>query len=81
MEQKPANDGQRLEVTVAGDEGSNRLDRVLAARLEALSRSRLKNLVQDGQVSLDGATITDPSLRVKPGQSFVIDVPARVGER
>src|SRR3981189_1804759 len=43
--------GQRLEVIVAGDEGSTRLDRVLAVRLAELSRSRLKALILAGQVS------------------------------
>jgi len=68
-------------VTVEATEAGERLDRVLAAHLAAHSRSRLKNLVQDGQVSLDGATITDPSLRVKPGQSFVVDVPAPTADK
>lgn len=63
-------------VTVGDGEAGERLDRLLAARLAALSRTRLKRLVETGQVSLDGATITDPSLRVKPGQSFLVDVPA-----
>ena len=46
-----SNSGQRLEVTVAGDEGSSRLDRVLAVRLPELSRSRLKALILAGSVS------------------------------
>src|ERR1700738_3455153 len=36
-----SNSGQRLEVIVAGDEGSVRLDRVLAVRVPPLSRSRV----------------------------------------
>ena len=43
---------QKLEVTVAGDEGSARLDRVLAARLQELSRSRLKALILAGSVTV-----------------------------
>jgi 23S rRNA pseudouridine1911/1915/1917 synthase len=39
-------------VVVAGDEVSARLDRVLAARLPELSRSRLKALILAGQVSI-----------------------------
>ncbi len=35
-------------IVVAGDEAGNRLDRVLAARIEELSRSRLKALILDG---------------------------------
>src|SRR5437762_9321516 len=45
----------RLSVTVAGDEGSARLDRVLAVRLPDLSRSRLKILILDGRVQVGTA--------------------------
>jgi 23S rRNA pseudouridine1911/1915/1917 synthase len=68
-------------VTVAEAEAGERLDRVLAAGLPALSRSRLKKLIETGQVSLEGATINDPSLRVKGGQHFVVDLPAPVADR
>lgn len=67
-------------VTVGDGEAGERLDRLLAAHLAALSRTRVKRLVESGQVSLSGATITDPSMRVKPGQSFAIDVPAPVAD-
>jgi 23S rRNA pseudouridine1911/1915/1917 synthase len=40
-----------------------------------LSRSRIKALIEDGRVSRGGATITDPSYRVKPGQTFAIFIP------
>ena len=64
-------------------EGSNldRLDRWLAERVAVLpdapdlSRSRLKALILDGQISTGGATITDPSMPVKPGQDYEILVP------
>src|SRR6202163_1315213 len=50
-----SNSGQRLHVTVTGDEGSARLDRVLAVRLAQLSRSRLKALILAGSVTLKSA--------------------------
>src|SRR6185312_9066600 len=62
-------------------EAGERLDRVLAAHLAAITRSRLKKLIETGQVSLDGETINDPSMRVKGGQSFVVDLPAPVADR
>jgi 23S rRNA pseudouridine1911/1915/1917 synthase len=68
-------------VAVSEEEGGERLDRVLAARLDGLSRSRLKQLVQDGSVSNAAGTIRDPSLRVKPGQVFTVLVPAPVDDR
>jgi 23S rRNA pseudouridine1911/1915/1917 synthase len=66
---------QRYEVTAAPTEGGTRLDRLLAQHLPQLSRSRVKALVVAGQVTADGATLSDPSHRVKPGQSFAIVVP------
>jgi len=66
---------QRHEVTAAPAEGGTRLDRLLAQHLAHLSRSRIKALVVAGQVTADGATISDPSHRVKPGQRFTITVP------
>jgi 23S rRNA pseudouridine1911/1915/1917 synthase len=72
------NNGQRLEVTVAGDEGSTRLDRVLAVRLSQLSRSRLKALILAGQVAVKGAPIRDPAYHVTSGETITIDVPDAV---
>jgi len=73
--------GERRRVTVTAGE---RLDCALAAALGDLSRSRVKALIEAGHVSLEGppaeaaATITEPSRRVKPGQSFAIIVPEPV---
>ena len=73
-----SNSGQRLQVTVAGDEGSIRLDRVLAARLAELSRSRLKALILAGSVSIGNAPIRDPAYHVAAGDTITIDVPEAV---
>src|SRR4051794_37628275 len=69
---------QRLEVIVAGDEGSVRLDRVLALRRPELSRSRLKALILAGQVAVKGAPIRDPAYHVAKGDTITIDVPEAV---
>jgi 23S rRNA pseudouridine1911/1915/1917 synthase len=73
-----SNSGQRLQVTVAGDEGSVRLDRVLAVRLAQLSRSRLKALILAGSVTLKGAPVRDPAYHVSTGDTITIDVPEAV---
>jgi 23S rRNA pseudouridine1911/1915/1917 synthase len=65
-------------VEVTETEAGERLDRVLAARVEGLSRSRLKTLVLDGRVTLSGRTIRDPGHRVNAGDTFVVEVPAPV---
>ena len=67
---------RRLSATVEAAEAGERLDRMLARRFGDLSRTRLKHLVEDGRVSVDGATITNPSERVKPGQRVAVAVPA-----
>ncbi len=68
--------GTRHQVSAeAGDEGE-RLDRLIAARVPGLTRSRVKALIEAGQVGLHGGeTISEPSWRVKPGQIFAIIVP------
>jgi len=60
---------------VAGDQAGTRLDKWLAGAVADLSRERLKTLIKDNRVRADGETITDPSYRVKPGQTFVVTVP------
>jgi 23S rRNA pseudouridine1911/1915/1917 synthase len=65
-------------VEVNEAEAGERLDRVLAARVAGLSRSRLKNLVLEGHVALSGRTIRDPSHRVNAGDVLVVDVPPPV---
>jgi len=77
LEQEAAKDG-RLELTVSGDEGSTRLDRVLAGRLQQLSRSRLKALILAGQVTVGTNPIRDPAYHVAAGDTITIDVPQAV---
>ena len=67
--------GQKLEVIVIGDEGSTRLDRVLASHLAELSRSRLKALILAGKVEVRNTPIRDPAYHVGSGDTITIDVP------
>jgi 23S rRNA pseudouridine1911/1915/1917 synthase len=61
---------------VAGkaDAGS-RLDRFLAGQATDFSRSRLKQLLLDGEVRVGARTIKDPAYRVKSGDEVVLHVP------
>jgi 23S rRNA pseudouridine1911/1915/1917 synthase len=68
-------------VTCVASDAGERLDRVLAAHLGDLSRSRLKHLILEGSVTRNGATISDPAMRVKPGQTFRIAIPEAVVDR
>jgi 23S rRNA pseudouridine1911/1915/1917 synthase len=75
LQQNSIDSGQRLEVIVGGDEGSVRLDRVLAVRCPALSRSRLKALILAGSVTVKTVPIRDPAYHVARGDTITIDVP------
>jgi 23S rRNA pseudouridine1911/1915/1917 synthase len=63
--------------TVLADSGDagQRLDRALALHLPALSRTRLKQLIESGHVTCDGTAVRDPALRVRSGQNFVVIIP------
>jgi 23S rRNA pseudouridine1911/1915/1917 synthase len=63
------------EFEVAAAEAGERLDRVLAARVAELSRSRHKALILDGRVAVDGRTIRDPGHRVNAGNAIVLELP------
>lgn len=63
-------------ITVNEEDAGGRLDRVLATRIPTLSRSRLKALILDGQVSVTARTILDPSAQVKSGDVITVTVPA-----
>ncbi len=53
-----------------------RIDKFLADALTGLSRTRIKALIEAGRLAAGEATRADPSQRVKPGQRYVLSVPA-----
>jgi 23S rRNA pseudouridine1911/1915/1917 synthase len=67
--------GRSEELVVAPAEGGSRLDRVLAARVGELSRSRHKALILAGRVAIDGATVRDPGHRVNAGSRITLELP------
>lgn len=62
-----------LKVQVAG-----RLDKSMADMIPDLSRSRLKNLILDGRVTLNGKICNDPSLKIGQGDRIGLIVPPPV---
>ena len=62
-------------VTIAEGEPGGRLDRVLAARIPALSRSRLKALILAGQVTVAARTVRDPAAQVNSGDTITVTLP------
>jgi len=75
-------EAQRHIVTVDERTAGERLDRALAAALPTLTRSRVKALIESRRVALAdpsdqwGATVEEPSRKVKIGERFVVDIPA-----
>ena len=70
-----ASDLRRAEVIISAADGGGRIDRLLAASISDLSRSRLKTLILAGQVEIGGRTICDPGHRVNAGDVIVVTVP------
>jgi 23S rRNA pseudouridine1911/1915/1917 synthase len=68
--------GTAFELTAEATDAGARLDRLIATRRPDLTRSRAKALIEAGRVGFAGGeTISEPSHRVKPGQTFAIFVP------
>ena len=71
----------RHSVTFDDSASGERLDRALAAALPALTRSRVKALIESRRVTLAGPldgtskTIEEPSRKVKTGDRYVVDIP------
>ena len=64
-----------VRATAGKDDAGARLDRFLAAQAGEFSRSRLKQLLLDGEVRVGGRTIKDPAYRVKSGDKIELVVP------
>ncbi|MGO4436640.1 RluA family pseudouridine synthase [Rhizobium sp. RAF56] len=63
-------------VLTADETAEGRLDAWLTAKVgEDFSRSRIKALVKEGAVLLNGVPITDPQRKVRPGDSYQITLP------
>lgn len=69
---------ETVTVEFAPEDMGERLDRVLARRLPDLSRSRLKALILDGHVALDGKPVDDPGLKLKNAAAVTVVVPDAV---
>ena len=53
-----------------------RVDKFLAEQLPEVSRSQIKNLIETGNVTLDGIVVEKAGAKARPGSLLRIDVPA-----
>ena len=64
---------------VTPEEAGQRLDKVLAARASAagvaLSRTRLRSLIEEGRVQVDTKNVLDAGAKVRAGQVITVDIP------
>jgi len=60
---------------VGADAAGERIDKWLSERIEALTRSRLKALIDDGALLRDGAAFADPSYKLREGETYVLTPP------
>ncbi|MCW5722232.1 MAG: RluA family pseudouridine synthase [Devosia sp.] len=68
-------EGEPVEVVVDEASAGGRLDAVLAKEHDILSRSRIKDLILSGAVSIDGRTVSEPKYRLKAGETIVLVAP------
>ncbi|MGV1769694.1 RluA family pseudouridine synthase [Agrobacterium vitis] len=68
--------GEPRKELIAGEDAEGRLDAWLAASLGGdLSRNRVKALIEQGAVFINGTAVTEPKRKVKPGDQLVIAMP------
>ncbi|WP_429930718.1 RluA family pseudouridine synthase [Agrobacterium vitis] len=68
--------GEPRKELIAGEDAEGRLDAWLAASLGGdLSRNRVKALIEQGAVFINGTAVTEPKRKIKPGDQVVIAMP------
>jgi 23S rRNA pseudouridine1911/1915/1917 synthase len=70
-----------LRVTAAAEHAGQRADRFLAESFPEHSRSRMKQFIEEGRVSRDGAVVTQPAEPVREGAEYRVALPAPVAAK
>ncbi len=65
-------------VVAPAEAAGQRVDRFLAETFGAISRSRVKALIEQGHVRRDGVPLTQPAEPVRAGSRYTLDPPAPV---
>lgn len=73
---KPRPEGDAdYEFAIAAEDAGVRLDKWLSDRIDALTRTRIKALIEDGAVEKDGAIFTDASWKLRTGETLRLTAP------
>jgi len=57
-------------------QAGQRVDRFVAERIGTISRSRVKTLIEEGRLTVDGRRIDEPAEPVRAGCVYCLDIPA-----
>lgn len=68
-------EGDEVEVVVDAELAGGRLDATLARVHTVLSRNRIKDLILEGAVSIDGKTVSEPKYRLTAGETITLLAP------
>ncbi|MEM6415131.1 MAG: pseudouridine synthase [Pseudomonadota bacterium] len=69
-------DEASIEIIVNSEYNALRLDKWLSEQIKALTRTRIKALIEGKALRKDGATFTDPSWRIRTGENYLLTIPA-----
>ncbi|MDM9384448.1 RluA family pseudouridine synthase [Chlorogloeopsis sp. ULAP01] len=64
------------EISLQVEEQGERLDRYLAGKLTDLSRSRIQQLIEQGNIQVNGKVCTSKKANVKVGDRITLEIPA-----
>lgn len=78
MAQDPIIDENEHSAIVSDVEAGTRLDAFLALQFPAFSRNRIKDLILEGVVQINGITNSTPKYKVKEGESIILSSPEPV---
>ncbi|MDA9816482.1 ATP-binding cassette domain-containing protein, partial [Alphaproteobacteria bacterium] len=71
-----------ITIECPSDQSKCRIDKFITDHLSEsnYSRSRIKALIQDGNLLIDDTVIDDPSASVKPGSCYILTIPAVIDD-
>ena len=64
-----------LQARITKENSGARLDKWLSESIEGLTRSRLKALIEGGNLSRNGTVFTDPSWKMREGETYALTIP------